>query len=120
MYSRLTPDSLSIWLRHPSGPDYAGTFSIALGAAITAALMHVKLVFPLWPLHALAFPLAFSWATDYVMPALVATWLVKVLLLRYGGLRAHQRALPFFLGLIAGSGTAMLVQTVVTRAIIRA
>jgi hypothetical protein len=31
--------------------------------------------------------------------------LVKLLLLRYGGLRAHRTALPIFLGLLAGDAT---------------
>jgi hypothetical protein len=30
------------------------------------------------------------------------SWLAKVLILRYGGLRGYRRALPFFLGLILG------------------
>jgi hypothetical protein len=35
------------------------------------------------------------------MPLLIA-WIIKTLLLRYGGLRAYRRALPFFLGIILG------------------
>jgi hypothetical protein len=42
-----------------------------------------------------------------------ATWLAKALLLRYGGLRAHRTALPFFLGLLTGHATAYTLQRVV-------
>jgi len=43
------------------------------------------------------------------------TWVFKVLLLRYGGLRAHRRALPFFLGLLAGTAVISLLQTALLR-----
>ena len=40
-----------------------------------------------------------------------------LLLLRYGGLRAHRRALPLFLGLLAGSAAVRLLQAIVFRAL---
>jgi len=34
--------------------------------------------------------------------------------LKYGGLRAHRRALPFFLGLIVGTAVISLLQAIIT------
>jgi hypothetical protein len=48
---------------------------------------------------------------------MVIAWGAKALLLRYGGLRTHRRALPFFLGLIVGSATMALIQSLVFRAL---
>jgi hypothetical protein len=67
------------------------------------------------PLHPLAFPLAFSWTIDSMLPAIFITWVFKVLLLRYGGLRAHRRALPFFLALLAGTACISLLRTLLLR-----
>ena len=103
---------LATWLRDPGGPNWSSTTSIGVGAAITLALMSLKLQLPMFPLHPMAFPLAFSWTIDALLPAIVVTWVVKALLLRYGGLRAHQRALPLFLGLIVGDAIAQLAGTV--------
>ena len=77
--------------------------------------MAVKLRFPAWPLHPVAFPLAFCFPIDAMLPAIIVSWLIKLLLLRYGGLRAHRKALPFFLGLLVGSATMSLVQSIVFR-----
>jgi hypothetical protein len=66
----------------------------------------------------MAFPLAFSWTIDAMLPAITITWIAKALLLRYGGLRAHQRALPFFLGLIVGTASVGLVSTVLSHALL--
>jgi hypothetical protein len=59
-----------------------------------------------------AFPIAISAVVQSLTLTLFVTWLIKALLLRYGGLKAHRRALPFFLGLLAGGAAeAMLRRT---------
>jgi len=50
-----------------------------------------------------------------MLPAIIISWLIKLLLLRYGGLRAHRKALPFFLGLLVGSATISFIQSLVFR-----
>jgi hypothetical protein len=100
-----TVGTLEEWLNFPAPPNWGGVGAIATGGAVTVALMAIKLRFPPWPLHPVAFPLGFDMTVDDMLPAIFGTWLFKALLLRYGGLRAHRRALPFFLGLITGSGT---------------
>jgi hypothetical protein len=110
-------DKLDFWLHDPGDANWSGVQAIGLGFAITVLLMMIKLRFPMWPLHPLAFPLAFSWTIDSLLPAVFVTWLAKALLLRYGGLRAHRRAFPFFLGLIVGSGTISFLQLLLFRAL---
>jgi hypothetical protein len=44
-----------------------------------------------------------------MLPGLVIAWTTKTLLLRYGGLRAHRRALPLFLGILVGSGVTLVL-----------
>jgi len=46
-------------------------------------------------------------------------WIAKVLLLRYGGLRAHRRAMPFFLGLAAGGLAAGGLNSIILRLLFR-
>jgi len=41
------------------------------------------------------------------------SWVIKSLLLRYGGLRAYRLALPVAYGLVAGEFTAGLIRTLV-------
>jgi hypothetical protein len=111
---RQASDKLDEWVRNPAGPNWSGTMSIGLGMVGTLLLMILKLRFPTFPLHPMAFPLAFSWSVDALLPAITVTWAIKALLLRYGGLRAHRSALPFFLGLIVGEACIGLVSTVLT------
>ena len=61
----------------------------------------------------MAYPISTSNTIAGITPALFLTWLVKSLLLRYGGLKAHRTALPLFLGLITGSAVVALVRELV-------
>lgn len=100
------------YLRHPAGPNTPAVTAMGFGLIITTLLTWLKLRFLWWPLHPVAFPIALSWAIGAMKPALFISWLTKSLLLRYGGLRAHRTALPFFLGLLAGGATYVWVQRV--------
>jgi hypothetical protein len=111
---RQATDKLDQWVRDPGGPNWSGTLSIGIGAAIALVLMGLKLRFPLFPLHPMAVPLALSWQVDSMLPAITVSWVLKGALLRYGGMRAHRRALPFFLGLIVGDASISLVGTVLS------
>ena len=113
--ARDTSEKLDEWLRSPSGPNWSGVEGIGVGFGGTILLMGLKLRFPAWPIHPVAFPLAFGYPIDVMLPAIIISWSAKSLLLRYGGLRAHRRALPFFLGLLAGGAAVGLFQAILLR-----
>ncbi len=57
----------------------------------------------LWfPIHPIAFPISAMWTTHHLMPSIFIAWLVKSVVLRYGGVTLYRRTRPFFLGLILG------------------
>ena len=59
-----------------------------------------------WPFHPAGYALAMSFAMDYFWFAFFVSWLIKLTLVRYGGMRLHTAAAPFFLGLILGDYVA--------------
>ena len=109
-------DGLTAAVRYPSGPDVPGMTAIGFGLVFTLALMALKLRFAWWPLHPVAFPLAIADSIMEFTVAIFAAWLIKSLLLRYGGLRAHRVALPIFLGFIVGESTVYFLEAVVREA----
>jgi hypothetical protein len=106
------PYYLASALENPVGPDYAALGAIAAGMATTVALMAMKMHFLGWPLHPVALPIASAWVMDAYLPAVFMAWLIKAVIMRYGGLRLHRLALPFFLGLIAGSAVVAVLRTI--------
>ena len=74
----------------------------ALGAVAQFLLMFASQRFLWWPIHPIAFPVSGLWTTHHLMPSIFLAWLVKTLVLRYGGVTLYRRTRPFFLGLILG------------------
>jgi hypothetical protein len=106
-------DELRSQLENPTHPDLSGSLAMLFSAAVTSLLYYLKLRYVWWPLHPVAFPIAMSNTIAGIVPALFLTWLIKSLLLRYGGLRAHRTALPVFLGLLVGDATTALLRELV-------
>lgn len=96
-------------VRYPEGPDLAGVAAMGVGSLLVLVLAYLKLNLASWPLHPAAVPLTFSYCMEELTVPLFALWLVKILLLRYGGLRAYRAGLPLFLGLIVGDCLSRIV-----------
>jgi hypothetical protein len=79
-----------------------GLIAAGTGAAVTLALTLLRTNFVGFPLHPAAYALSTTYAIDFFWGPLAAAWLIKLLILRYGGMRMYRRAMPFFLGLILG------------------
>jgi hypothetical protein len=75
-----------------------------LGAASVVFIAWMRLRFLWWPFHPVGYVLGLSVLADDgpgQSPFLVA-WMVKSLVLRYGGLRLYRETLPIAVGLIVG------------------
>ncbi len=93
---------LEDWMRNPRGPDTTGLRWMAGGAAFTVALAFLQSRFLWWPLHPIGYAFSTCYAMEYWWSTIALTWLIKLLMVRYGGLQTYVRARPFFLGLILG------------------
>jgi hypothetical protein len=95
-------DRLSTALKDRPAPDTLRISYMAVGAAMVVALKMLRTSFAGWPFHPAGYALAVSYAMDYFWFAFIISWLAKLLIVRYGGMKLHNRAVPFFLGLILG------------------
>ncbi len=75
---------------------------IAIGAVMAGGLYWLCLRSPAWPLHPIGILIANTWYGNGAWVSIFLGWLIKVLLLKYGGARAYRSARPVFLGLILG------------------
>ncbi len=116
---RYGPLDMDAALRYPTGRNNGASIAMGVGFVVTLLLMFLKLRFVWWPLHPVAFPTVVGWMTMEMFIPMVVVWIAKVLLLRYGGLRAHRRAMPFFLGLAAGGLAADGLNSIILRLLFR-
>ena len=76
------------------------------GLVGTGLLAFLQLRFTWWPVHPIGLLMVFSFSMKRVVFSLFVGWLVKVLLVRFGGASLFYKARPFFLGIIIGEALA--------------
>jgi len=96
---------LETWLNVGQPRDMARIAYMAVGSGIVLLLSGMRGAFLWWPFHPAGYALAVSFAMDYFWFCMLIAWLVKLLLIRYGGMRTHNLFIPFFLGMILGDYT---------------
>jgi len=93
---------LASWLQNPTDPNYGVMWAIGVGLVSGLFLQGMRIRFAGWPFHPLGFAVSGSWEMNLVWMPLLIAWVLKTLLLRYGGLKVFRRALPIFFGMILG------------------
>lgn len=95
-------DQLSDVLKTPLKTDVPGTFAVAFGFLITTALMLLRTRLTWFSFHPVGYAMANTNTMNQVWLPFFLAWLLKVVVLRYGGMRLYRQTLPFFYGLIIG------------------
>ena len=87
-----------------------------IGATVMSGLMYGRQRFLAWPLHYIGFPIGDTWVMSWVWFSIFLGWLLKLIILKYGGVRAYRAGRPFFLGLILGqiscAGMWMIIDSI--------
>ena len=91
---------IGIDLLPPSEIYWDGIVAFGTGSLVMLAMLWARMRFAWWPLHPIGFPIGmmlfYQWFNIFI------AWVIKVVVLRYGGAAAYRRSQPFFLGLITG------------------
>jgi len=93
---------LSPWLQIPRDVDVQGVSFTALASVFTIFLMVMKRRFIWWPFHPAGYALGLSSGTVWIWSAVLAGWLIKAIILKFGGLKLYRKAGPFFFGIVLG------------------
>ena len=104
-FGREPYDRLSGWLSYPTLTQKPETVSMGIGFIMTFLLMAMRMRFFWFPLHPAGFAITTSWGMNKVWSCLFISWLAKSAILKFGGIKVHRAAVPFFLGLILGEFT---------------
>jgi len=84
-----------------NSPDYTRTAAAGVGFLFTFVLVLLRQAFLWFPLH----PLGFAMVTAYGDPlwgAFLSVWVIKKMVMKYGGMRLYRKLVPGFLGLALG------------------
>ena len=90
------------WLQQPHATDSTGLSFTAFASLFTLALMFLRRQFIWFPFHPAGYALGLSAGMVWVWSAVCVGWIIKAVLLKFGGLRIYRKAAPFFVGVILG------------------
>ena len=93
-------DDALVRIQTSVGPQWDYWGYTAMGGAIMGALMLVRNHFLWWPIHPIGFPI--SLVMNKMVVSVFIAWLIKSIILDYGGPKLFRQVRPFFLGLILG------------------
>jgi hypothetical protein len=96
-------------LRNNPAPSAGSWLWMALGAFMVWIMVFARGRFLWFPFHPLAYIVASGYPITQLWPSFFIGWLIKTVLLRYGGQDAAARTRPLMIGLILGNATAMVI-----------
>ncbi len=83
-------------------PNLQASTAMGLGFFTTLGLFFMRLRFFGFPFHPIGYAISSSWSIHLLWVPMLIAWTLKVITMRYGGLRFYRIVLPFFLGLVLG------------------
>ena len=89
-------------IRTPLEPHVWNWVNTAIGAMIMTLLMVARWLYVWWPLHPLGYAIGPIWIIDALWFNMFLAWLIKVVVLKYGGVGLYRKTRPFFMGMILG------------------
>ena len=99
-YARYPFEFMAKNVLNPSELNLNGWIYRGVGAAVMAVLLVVHHRFLWWPFHPLGFPVSLLFGTVFF--SVLLAWLIKTVVIKYGGPQLYLKTRPFFLGLILG------------------
>jgi hypothetical protein len=95
-------DNLVAKIENPFPPDTKRIALLGVGTVAGALIIAARHRLAGFPFHPLGFAVASVIQVTWVVASIFLAWLIKTLIIRFGGLKLFQQAKPFFLGLVLG------------------
>jgi len=107
---------LQNWLQYPQGVNARALGFVGGGFLFVLFLQVMRTRFLWWPLYPSGYVLsggAWGGMVYFWFPVMVS-WFIKSIILKYGGIKSHHKAIFFFLGLVLGDFTLRSIWSIVS------
>ena len=95
------------WIAHNiSNPEEIYGWHLAytgIGSTVMAGLTYLKARFVGFPIHPIGLALGLTYPISQIWFSVFVAWLLKAIILKYGGAKAYRLLRPFFLGMVLGA-----------------
>ncbi len=90
------------FISSPLPPNTEATIATGVGVGSALVLAVLRMRFAWWPLHPVGYAVSGSWSMEQLWFPMFVSWVLKAIILRYGGAKAYKKAIPLFIGLVLG------------------
>jgi hypothetical protein len=101
-------------IQNLTGPQSMEIIFASAGFAFTAFMLMMHVRFLWWPLHPVGYVISGTWPIGRLFFPLVIASTIKWFTLRFSGLKAYRKSIPFFLGLILGDFVLGSIWTIIS------
>ena len=98
----VTSGRISDMVNNPRKASGIDVLSMIIGGGGMIFLLWMRRLFLWWPFHPLGYIMGISWPVLQLWFSIFVAWLVKVFVLKIGGIKIYKMLVPGFLGLILG------------------
>ena len=85
------------------GTDWTGVEFMSIGFALSCTIMYLRTRFLWFPFHPLGYAVGFSrLSMDWIWLSVLMGWILKLSVMKYGGIRLNRKFVPLSLGLVLG------------------
>ena len=106
-------NQLVTWLNNPFKLSYEEIYFLFIGGLITGILLSLHYKFPTWPLHPIGFTIAYTDIINYEITSIFIIWLIKSLLMRFGGFELYRKMHPSVVGVLLGYAAGVSISLLV-------
>jgi len=100
-------------LKYPSGISYLYIIYLLIGVGIITILVTLSRYFVWWPFHPLGYIMGGEWMLRYLWFSIFIAWIIKWIVLKFGGLEAHRKAVPLFIGITVGDAVMLAIWRII-------
>jgi hypothetical protein len=95
-------DSTLVLIKTPKPFDLNRIMFFSIGAGLFGLMTFLRYRFSWWPIHPIGLTISAADNNKSLVMPLFIVWVVKSILLRFGGVHLYQQAKPLFMGLLTG------------------
>lgn len=93
---------LQRWLNYSRSTNVRSLIWMGVGVSMGSVFLIMRRFFFWWPFHAAGYVIGGTWSLNLLWFSIFLSWLVKWIILKFGGLKMHRKATSFFIGLVLG------------------
>jgi hypothetical protein len=100
-------------MQYPTGTNFKELLFLLGGIAFMGFLLFMRYRFIWWPLHPAGYLMHLTWIAGVIWCSFLVGWLLKYVILKFGGVLEYHRLRPIFLGVVVGESIIGVIWVII-------